>query len=71
MSLPLTLSSTDSVLTPALFEALHVYVPLCLWPTDGIMRRLPIGPVDIVVMPKSDVMLEPWNDQEMLNGWSP
>ena len=35
------------------------------------MRRLPIGPVGIVVMPRSDVMFDPWNDQDMVSGWSP
>ena len=32
------------------------------------MRRLPMGPVGIVVMPKSEVMFEPWKDQEILSG---
>ena len=35
------------------------------------MRRLPMGPVGMVVMPRSEVMLEPWNDQVMVRGWSP
>ena len=35
------------------------------------MSKLPIGPVGIVVIPSSDVMFDPWNDQEIANGWSP
>ena len=35
------------------------------------MRREPMGPVGMVVMPRSEVMLDPWNDQEMESGWSP
>ena len=29
------------------------------------MSRLPLGPVGIVVMPMSEVMLDPWNDHEI------
>ena len=25
----------------------------------------------VVIMPRSDVMFDPWNDQEMERGWSP
>ena len=35
------------------------------------MSKLPRGPVGIVVMPRSEVMFDPWNDQEMARGWSP
>ena len=35
------------------------------------MSKLPIGPVGIVVMPNSEVMFDPWNDQEIASGWSP
>ena len=35
------------------------------------MSKLPIGPVGIVVIPRSDVMFDPWNDQEIASGWSP
>ena len=35
------------------------------------MSKLPIGPVGIVVIPSSDVMFDPWNDQEIASGWSP
>ena len=35
------------------------------------MSKLPIGPVGIVVIPSSDVMLDPWNDQVITSGWSP
>ena len=38
---------------------------------DGIMSRLPLGPVGIVVMPRSEVMLDPWNAHEIERGWSP
>ena len=59
------------VLIPAVFDALQVYVPLCLWPTDGIMSELPMVPIGIMVMPRSEVMLEPWKDQDIVRGWSP
>ena len=35
------------------------------------MSRLPMGPVGMVVMPSSEVMFDPWNDQEIVSGWSP
>ena len=35
------------------------------------MSRLAVGPVGIVVIPSSDVMFDPWNDQEIASGWSP
>ena len=35
------------------------------------MSKLPIGPVGIVLIPSSDVMFDPWNDQEIASGWSP
>ena len=35
------------------------------------MSELAVGPMGMVVIPRSDVMLEPWKDQEMLSGWSP
>lgn len=35
------------------------------------MSRLANGPVGIVVIPRSDVMFDPWNDQEIASGWSP
>ena len=35
------------------------------------MSRLPLGPVGIVGMPRSEVMLDPWNDHEIERGWSP
>ena len=30
-----------------------------------------MGPVGMVLMPRSEVMLEPWKDQDMARGWSP
>ena len=30
-----------------------------------------MGPVAMVVIPRSGVMLEPWKDQEIVKGWSP
>ena len=48
-----------------------MYDPLCLWPTSGIIKELPRLPIGIVVMPRSEVMLDPWNDQVMVSGWSP
>ena len=48
-----------------------MYVPLCLWLTDGIMSELPMVPIGMMVMPRSEVMLEPWKDQEIVRGWSP
>ena len=36
--------------------------------TRGIISRLPMGPVGMVVMPSSEVMFDPWNDQEMVSG---
>ena len=35
------------------------------------MSKLPMGPVGIVVIPSSEVMFDPWNDQEISSGWSP
>ena len=35
------------------------------------MSRLPLGPVGIVGMPRSEVMLDPWNAHEIERGWSP
>ena len=35
------------------------------------MRRLPRGPVGIVVIPRSEVMLDPWKDHDIERGWSP
>ena len=35
------------------------------------MRALPWVPIGMVVMPRSEVMLEPWKDHEMVRGWSP
>ena len=32
------------------------------------MRRLPMGPVGIVVIPRSDVMLDPWKDHDIVSG---
>ena len=35
------------------------------------MSKLPRGPVGIVVIPRSEVIFEPWKDQEIERGWSP
>ena len=35
------------------------------------MRELPILPRGVVIIPRSDEILCPWKDQEMLRGWSP
>ena len=35
------------------------------------MRELPRFPSGVVTIPSSEVMLEPWKDQEMVRGWSP
>ena len=53
---------------PALFEALHVNVPLCLCPTDVIIRELPMLPRGVVMIPKSEEISCPWKDQEMVRG---
>ena len=56
---------------PAWFEALQVNVPLCLCPTDVIIRELPMLPRGVVMIPKSEEISCPWKDQEMVRGWSP
>ena len=35
------------------------------------MSRLPLGPVGIVGMPRSEVMLDPWNAHEIERGGPP
>ena len=56
---------------PAWLDALQVNVPLCLCPTDVIMRELPILPRGVVIIPRSEEISCPWKDQEMVRGWSP
>ena len=68
---PLTFSSTVSMRIPAIFDALQVYVPLCLWPTEGITSMLPLPPIGVVTMPRSEVIFDPWNDHAMERGSSP
>ena len=53
---------------PAWLEALQVNVPLCLCPTDVIIRELPMLPRGVVMIPKSEEILCPWKDQEMVRG---
>ena len=69
--LPFTLSSTVSNLFPAKFLAWHVQFPLCLCPTLEIMRALPLAPIGMVVMPRSEEISFPWKDQDMWRGSSP
>ena len=68
---PLTFNSTVSMRIPAIFDALQVYVPLCLWPTDGMTSMLPLPPIGVVTMPRSEVIFDPWNDHAMERGSSP
>ena len=71
LNAPFTLSSTERVVFPAWLDALQVNVPLCLCPTEVIIRELPILPRGVVIMPRSDEISWPWKDQEMVRGWSP
>ena len=71
LKLPLTLSSTVPYLVPALFFAVHVYFPPCLWPTLGMNKILPRPPNDVVIIPRSVEMLFPWNVHDTVIGSSP
>ena len=37
----------------------------------GIIKELPRTPRGVMTIPSSEVMFDPWNDQEMARGWSP
>ena len=57
--LPLTFKLAELVTKPALFSALQVYFPMCLWPMlliTSIEIRLPIS---VIVIPCPDVKLWP------------
>ena len=59
IKLPFTSRLTDLDSVPAVFEAVHVYLPLCLWPTLVIKSMLPLDPIGVVMMPREDDMLSP------------
>ncbi len=44
MNQPFTLSAVEKLADPALFVAVHVYTPVCLWFTAGMLRKLALGP---------------------------
>ena len=69
--LPLTFNVAVWDVTPALFLAVQVYVPLCLYPTELIVNIEVLVPKEAVVRPGSEDILSPFNAQESVNGSSP
>ena len=71
IKLPLTFNVAVWDVTPALFLAVHVYVPLCLYPTELIVSIDVRVPKEAVVKPGSEEILSPFKAQESVNGSSP
>ena len=70
-SLPLTFKVAVCDVTPALFFAVQVYVPLCLYPTELIVSIDVLVPNDAVVRPGSEETMSPFKAQESVRGSSP
>ena len=68
---PLTCSSADRDMLPALLEAVQVYVPLWRYPILLIMRTLIRVPSMVVVIEGSDDIISPFSDQCIFKGSSP
>ena len=68
---PLTFSVADTSSVPASLEALHVYVPLCLYPTFVIISILALVPIMVVVTEGSDETTAPFRNQLIRKGSSP
>ena len=71
IKLPLTFNVAVWDVIPALFLAVHVYVPLCLYPTELIVSIDVRVPKEAVVKPGSEEILSPFKAQERVNGSSP
>ena len=68
---PFTKSSAECVCVPALFVALQVYVPLCLYPTCVMVKMLAWVPSMVVVRAGSDETTSPFRLQVIETGLSP
>ena len=69
--LPLTFKVAVCDVAPALFFAVQVYVPLCLYPTELIVSIDVLVPNDAVVRPGSEEIMSPFRAQERVRGSSP
>ena len=69
--LPLTFRLAEWVIEPALFTALQVYLPICLWSMLLMTSMEILLPISVIVIPWPDVKLCPWNDQDNFKGSSP
>lgn len=69
--LPFTFRVAVCEVTPALFLAVHVYVPLCLYPTEEIVSIDVLVPSEAVVRPGSEEILSPFKAHESVKGSSP
>ena len=68
---PLTFKTVDSKDVPASFLAIQVYFPLCLYPTDEIIKMLVLTPIKVVVMAGSEEIVSPSKLHETESGKSP
>ena len=56
---------------PALLDAWQVYMPLCRYPTELIIRMLVLVPIIVVVNVGSDEMTSPFKLHVIFSGSSP
>ena len=56
---------------PALFLAMQEYFPLCLYPTEEIIKILVRVPIIVVVMAGSEEIVSPSKLQDTESGRSP
>ena len=68
---PLTLNSVVEDDVPAVFLAVQMYWPLCLYPTFDIMRMDALVPIIVVVMLGSELIESPFRLQVIVMGKSP
>ena len=67
----MTFKIVDSKDVPASFLAIQVYFPLCLYPTDEIIKILVLTPIMVVVIAGSEEIVSPSKLHETERGKSP